>query len=231
MGGGGLMAKGFSMDEYVDVAERIQDLFDKYPDASLQTIDWGVQEIGGKSFVWYRAAAYRTPEDERPGQGIAWEPFPGPTPYTKDSELMNAETSAFGRAICALGLVSNRKLASRQEVRARMGDEREPSATPPAAKRKPKAKPASSSNDEVHGPENYKPARPVRVQHKSDAAVEQIVALYNRSGFEPDILKMQLAAVDADNSGTPEEALRYLTPEQFKTVWEVLTEAAAEQTA
>jgi GGDEF domain-containing protein len=226
------MAKGFSMDEYVDVAERIQDLFDKYPDASLQTIDWGVQEIGGKSFVWYRAAAYRTPEDERPGQGIAWEPFPGPTPYTKDSELMNAETSAFGRAICALGLVSNRKLASRQEVRARMGDER---TTPgemvmdPKPKRKPKAKPASTPTESDARKESV--ARAERFQHKSDAAVDQIIALYNRSGFEPDILKMQLAAVDADNSGTPEEALRYLNADQFKTVWEVLTEAAAEQTA
>jgi GGDEF domain-containing protein len=228
MGGGGLMAKGFSIDDYVDVAERIQNLFDKYPDASLQTIDWGVQEIGGKSFVWYRAAAYRTPDDERPGQGIAWEPFPGPTPYTKDSELMNAETSAYGRAICALGLVSNRKLASRQEVRARMGDERTAPGEmvmDPKPKRKPKAKPASTPTE--RGGEMLTVDR---VQEKSDAAVDQIIALYNRSGFEPDILKMQLAAVDADNSGTPEEALRYLNADQFKTVWEVLTEAATERT-
>src|SRR5205823_6134471 len=56
------------------------------------------------------------------GKGIAWEPFPGPTPFTKDSELMNAETSAWGRAIVAVGIVAKgEKVASRSEVAARTG--------------------------------------------------------------------------------------------------------------
>lgn len=114
---------GFSLDDYVDVAERIQNFKDAHPKGSLQTIDWTVQTIGQQAFVVYRAAAYRGPDDERPGMGIAWEPFPGRTPYTKDSELMNAETAAWGRAIVALGLVANRKLASRQEVRNRKADQ------------------------------------------------------------------------------------------------------------
>lgn len=127
-----------SLDDYVDVAERIAQFHEKYPEGTLQTVDWEPREIGGRIFIVYRAAAYRTPDDPRPGQGSAWEPFPGPTPYTKDSELMNAETAAWGRALVACGIVANRKIASRQEVRARQGERKveepkaasEPRATP-----------------------------------------------------------------------------------------------------
>jgi len=113
----------FSLDDYIDVAERIVAFKDKYPDGSLQTIDWDVREVAGQSFVVYRAAAFRHADDVRPGHGIAWEPFPGQTPYTRNSELMNAETAAWGRAIVALGLTANRKLASRQEVAARRAEQ------------------------------------------------------------------------------------------------------------
>lgn len=126
------MASRPSLDDYVDVAERIQDFKDAHPDGTLQTAQWGIQEIGEQFYVWYEARAYRHPQDPRPGGGIAWEPWPGKTPYTRDSELMNAETAAWGRAIVACGLVANRKLASRQEVRNRIADQEavaEPSAT------------------------------------------------------------------------------------------------------
>ena len=83
-----------SLDDYIDVAERISLFKEKYPDGTLQTIEWRVVSIDVHQFVVYHAAAYRDPFDERPGQGIAWEPFPGPTAFTRDSELMNAETSA-----------------------------------------------------------------------------------------------------------------------------------------
>lgn len=58
-----------------------------------------------------------------PGIGVAWEPFPGRTPYTKDSELMNAETGAWGRAImAALAADAKKGIASAQEVRNRSAD-------------------------------------------------------------------------------------------------------------
>jgi hypothetical protein len=105
--------------DYVDVAERIRIFKELYPDGSLQAHDsprlW---KVGDKEFIGYCAAAYRTPDDERPGIGWAWEPVPGPTPFTKDSELMNAETSAWGRAIVALG-IPTKKIASSEEVRNR----------------------------------------------------------------------------------------------------------------
>src|SRR6266576_6835213 len=126
------MSGKFSMDDYIDVAERIHAFNQKYPDGSLQTVAWSIERIGDQTLLVYHAAAYRNPDDPRPGMGIASEPFPGKTTYTRDSELMNAETSAWGRAIVACGLAS-KKIASRQEVQARQTDDRpngnEPSVT------------------------------------------------------------------------------------------------------
>lgn len=104
--------------DYVDVATRIQEFYAKYPDGRLQTIEHDPMEINGKWFVYCKVAAYRDADDPRPSHGLAWEPIPGPTPFTKDSELMNAQTSAWGRAIVATGIPS-KKIASADEVRAR----------------------------------------------------------------------------------------------------------------
>ena len=111
-----------SLDDYVDVAERVMAFMEKYPEGSLQTIDWEIRTVDNQTFVVYRAAAFRNPTDARPGHGTAWEPFPGPTPYTRNSELMNAETAAWGRAIIACGIPAGRRLASRQGVKARQAD-------------------------------------------------------------------------------------------------------------
>lgn len=119
--------------DYVDVAERIREFRAQYPDGSLQAIaEPRVMTVGGKDFIVYAAAAYRTPDDERPGVGYAWEPVPGPTPFTRDSELMNAETSAWGRAIVALGF-STKKIASADEVRNRQAADETPREAPQAA--------------------------------------------------------------------------------------------------
>lgn len=106
---------GFNIDDYVDVAERIAVFKAQYPEGSLQS-DLRYQEQPAGWFA--QAKAYRTPDDPTPGVGHAFEPVPGKTPYTKDSECMNAETAAWGRAIVALGFPT-KKIASAQEVRAR----------------------------------------------------------------------------------------------------------------
>lgn len=129
------------LDSYVDVASRMSQFFAKHPDGALQPVDparpFEVKTIGDKAFVVYTAAAYRTPDDPRPGIGVAWEPFPGRTPYTRDSEVMNAETSAWGRAILAVGAADTRKgVASAEEVRNRREDEQYDPMNPAAIKRK-----------------------------------------------------------------------------------------------
>jgi len=124
---------GKSLDDYIDVAQRLADFRELHPEGSLQPADpakpWELATVTGyrkdgqeftATLIVYVAAAYRSPDDARPGIGVAWEVFPGRTPYTAGSELMNAETSAWGRAVvAALAGDSRRGVASRQEVKAR----------------------------------------------------------------------------------------------------------------
>ena len=129
------------LDGYVDVAQRIRLFRELYPEGSLQPVFMGkpydIVEVAGQTFIVYVAAAYRHPNDPRPGVGTAWEPFPGRTPYTKDSELMVAETSAWGRAIKAALLDDRSKVASLDEVRARRTADQHPAsdATSPVERR------------------------------------------------------------------------------------------------
>lgn len=106
--------------DYIDVATRIVEFRTKYPEGSLQQVDVKFIDFAGKSWVVYTAAAYRTPDDPRPGHGTAWEPTPGPTNFTRDSELQNAETAAWGRAmVAALAVDTKKGVASSEEVRNR----------------------------------------------------------------------------------------------------------------
>lgn len=115
------------LSDYVDVPARIAEFRAKHPEGSLQPANlaepYKVEQIGDKTYVVVVAAAYRTPDDPRPGIGMAYEQWPGRTPYTKDSELQNAETSAWGRAIVAvLAADTKRSVASAEEVRNRRAD-------------------------------------------------------------------------------------------------------------
>jgi len=127
-----------SLDDYIDVAQRIADFRERYPQGCLQPLSsdnshgFRIVQVEGhdkndqiimQTFVVVVAAAYRTPDDPRPGIGMAWEVFPGRTPYTRGSELQNAETSAWGRAIIAVGASdAKRGIASREEVRNRQAE-------------------------------------------------------------------------------------------------------------
>ncbi len=84
-------------DGYVDVATRITQFRAKHPEGSLHPFDdskpYEIINVEGKTFVVVVAAAYRSPDDTMPGVGMAWEPFPGQSPYTEDSELQNCFAS------------------------------------------------------------------------------------------------------------------------------------------
>ena len=103
-------------EDYIEVSERIQRFYEKYPDGSLQG-SWEWLD-DSHTVIVYRAEAYRTPDDPRPGVGYASEPYPGITNFTRGSEIMNAETSGWGRAIASQGIAVHRGIASAQEVRA-----------------------------------------------------------------------------------------------------------------
>ena len=122
------------LSSYNTVADRIAEFAAKYPEGSLQC-EWqmllvptlvkgndGEWQPAERPIIVAKAFAYRTPDDPRPGIGHAQEPIPGKTPYTKDSEIQNAETSAWGRAIVAVLAADTRKgVASRDEVQSRRG--------------------------------------------------------------------------------------------------------------
>lgn len=128
----------WNASDYVDVAARIAEFRSQYPDGSLQPLNhdrpFWVETVSGwekgqqvqQTFICYAAAAYRNAEDPRPGVGLAYEVFPGRTNFTRGSELQNAETSAWGRAIiAALAADSKRGVASAEEVRNRVAEREE----------------------------------------------------------------------------------------------------------
>lgn len=106
--------------DYVDVADRLRELRAKHPDGCVRPANpdkpFEIVEVAGKTFVVVVAACYRDAKDRLPGIGMAWEPFPGPTNFTRDSELQNAETSAWGRAIVATLVADTKRIASANEV-------------------------------------------------------------------------------------------------------------------
>lgn len=114
----------WSLENYTPVNDRILKFKELFPDGSLAPLDparpFWIEDVPGVGpRLIYVAAAYRSPDDPRPGIGMAWEPLPGVTPYTKGSELMVAETSAWGRALAAIGIGVNSGIASNEEVQAR----------------------------------------------------------------------------------------------------------------
>jgi hypothetical protein len=110
-------------NDYVEVAERVSLFFKRYPEGSIQADEAKIVTIGERTFITVVARAYRTADDERPGVAQAWETFPGKTNFTRDSEAMNAETSAIGRCLGVLGIASKRSIATREDVQRRQADQ------------------------------------------------------------------------------------------------------------
>jgi len=117
----------FDLSNYVDVATRIRQLREKHPDAVLRPANpaepFRIVEIGDREFIIYTAACYRSPNDPMPAIAVAAEPVIGSSSFTRNSEVMNAETSAWGRAIMAALAVDEPHIASREEVENRRNDE------------------------------------------------------------------------------------------------------------
>jgi hypothetical protein len=129
-----MMPAKFDMSDYVPVNERIEEFVTAHPEGSLQSeiVELTVDRVTVKAY------AYRTPDDPRPGIGHSSLEIPGSTPYTRGSEIENAETSAWGRAIAALGFEVKRGIASSEEIRNKqpgqgVGSSRRASANPVSA--------------------------------------------------------------------------------------------------
>ena len=119
----------YDISDYVDVKTRIELLYKKYENASIQFEFKGVMD-GNPDFIWGIAYVYRNPDDPRPATGTCSELAQGKTAFTRGSELANLETSAIGRAIGALGIGLGKSMASKQGVNAAQARQVTPAAAP-----------------------------------------------------------------------------------------------------
>jgi len=119
-----------NLGDYVDVPTRFRLALDKWPDLRVVETPAEVVTIGDRTFISVTVKVYRDLLDLLPCVATAWEPFPGTTPYVRNSEMMNCSTSALGR--CLGMMIPFSKMASFEEVQNRQND------TPAAAPRQPK---------------------------------------------------------------------------------------------
>jgi hypothetical protein len=114
----------FNIDNYVDVPTRLTEALKKYPNLRIQETDAQVVTMpDGSCFYRCTVTVYRDIDDALPAIATAAEPYPGKTPYTKNSEFMVGMTSALGRALGYMGFGVNKSIASKNEVMARQEDD------------------------------------------------------------------------------------------------------------
>ena len=166
------MSGGFAPD-YIQVNERLIAFREKYPEGCVQA---EIIEFS-ETRVTMRALAYRTPDDPRPGIGHSSLGIPGATPYTRGSELENCETSAWGRALAALGFEVRRAIASAEEV----------AKAAPAAPQRPQA-PATAPSGPV-----TRPGVPVAVAVQREDPLAEARAIFDEPPLpEPDFAPQQI---------------------------------------
>jgi hypothetical protein len=109
-----------NLGDYVDVPTRFRLALDKWPDLRVVETPAEVVTIGDRTFISVTVKVYRDLLDLLPCVATAWEPFPGTTPYVRNSEMMNCSTSALGRALGMM--IPFGKIASFEEVKNRQED-------------------------------------------------------------------------------------------------------------
>ena len=112
---------------YITVAERLAAFVEKYPNGRIATQLVQMSD----NFVVVAAQVYKENrgdiEQVPDGTGLSSMPIPGPTAFTKNSEVENAETSAIGRALAAIGFLAKNpdgsaRISSKDEIRAKSAD-------------------------------------------------------------------------------------------------------------
>ena len=126
-----LLNMAFNIDNYVDVPTRLAEALKKHPNLRIQETSAEVVTMpDGSTFYRCTVTVWRDETDPIPSVATAAEPYPGKTPYTKNSEFMVGMTSALGRALGYMGFGVSKAIASQNEVLARQDDTRP--ATKPA---------------------------------------------------------------------------------------------------
>lgn len=105
------------LEGYETVAERIKRFYADHPQGSLQTQSVEFVTVGQREYVLVKALAFRDAQDMLPGTGTAMDPAPGLNRFTQHAFVETAETSAWGRALAAIGY-TGQQLATKDEVEA-----------------------------------------------------------------------------------------------------------------
>jgi hypothetical protein len=113
------------LSNYVDVPTRFAMALERWPEMRVMENRPEIITIGDKAFISVTMQVWRTPDDPIPAQATCFEPFPGKTSFTRDSEQMNASTSCLGRVL-GLMMSFGPKMASAEEVRNRQTDTHTP---------------------------------------------------------------------------------------------------------
>ena len=110
----------FDLQNYVDVPTRLAEALKRWPNLRIQeTVNETVTMPDGSCFIRCTVTVWRDETDILPAIATAAEPYPGKTPYTKNSEFMVGMTSALGRALGYMGCGVSKSIASRNEIEAR----------------------------------------------------------------------------------------------------------------
>jgi len=205
----------FDLSNYVDVATRIKQLRAKHPEAVLRPANpdepFRVVEIGGREFIIYVAACYRSPDDKMPAIAVAAEPVIGASSFTRNSEVMNAETSAWGRAIMAALAVDEPHVASRDEVINRRNDE--PTTESAVRQSFPKATVVEQQSNE----------QPSKVRQLGAVASQKQVNLLHKLARERQVASIEQHASDV--VGREVASLSALTSKEASRVIESLMQS------
>ena len=188
----------FNIDNYVDVPTRLAEALKRYPDLRIQETSAEVVTMpDGSTFYRCTVTVWRDDTDPLPSIATAAEPYPGKTPYTKNSEFMVGMTSALGRALGYRGFGINKSIASKNEIEARQ-DPKKP--------------------DAQIAPIRRETATSTHPKQASQKQVYFIKSLAKGAGFDEAALHDYIAAtLDSD-----EVTLETLNPEQATQVIDAL---------
>jgi hypothetical protein len=108
----------FNLDDYIDVAERIESFYEKYPNGRLLTELLNIANWDGRQ-TQFIVKSYAYDGDVLLATGLAEESFGNSGP-NQTSALENAETSSLGRCLANLNFATTRsgqrQRPSRQEM-------------------------------------------------------------------------------------------------------------------
>jgi len=106
----------FDLSEYVDVKTRLKQALALYPQLRIVEHRPEITMVGDQLFIECSVTVSRDPDDPIPVTVYIFEPYPGKTTFTKNSEQANGATSVLGRALGYLGFGIDKSIASSNEV-------------------------------------------------------------------------------------------------------------------